>query len=325
MSWPTAHEIPRSIGHEMIAEILPVLRIGRVAHQVLASGLPGTVLAVFRRSFYLEDGQGRLACIGPPGLGDGPLNALCALPDELNWPARGLAVGMAAIPGKNRVSIGGRFAFGFAGALRWQPPGPRPDRQPEMLGRALGALAGETEARLPVEGLGRLLPVFCRNHPLPSWPQDALLRAALPPIAAFSDWLAAATEDPLAAPAETAAGLIGLGPGLTPSGDDFLGGMLIALRSFGQSGKADRLGAWLLPRAPAQTGSISLAHLACAAAGEGAAALHEALFALSTWPSEPLAPRLAALDAIGHCSGWDALTGAVFALSALSIGFHLRS
>ena len=58
---------------------------------------------------------------------------------------------------------------------------------------------------------------------------------------AMGAWLATTLDARHAAlpiPAEAAA-LIGLGPGLTPSGDDFIGGMLIALRMLGKHGAAD--------------------------------------------------------------------------------------
>ena len=85
--------------------------------------------------------------------------------------------------------------------------------------------------------------------------------------------------------------LIGLGPGLTPSGDDLLGGVLITLRALGWPQAADTLGCWLLPRARARTHAISYAHLACAAGGEGAAALHDTLATLCS----PGAPGLRAV------------------------------
>jgi hypothetical protein len=100
---------------------------------------------------------------------------------------------------------------------------------------------------------------------------------------------------------------------LTPSGDDLLGGTLIALRALGWLRVADTLADWLLPRARVRTHPISYAHLACAAGGEGSAALHDALRALCS-PDGPVARPLAALGSIGHSSGWDALAGAALVI-----------
>lgn len=114
-----------------------------------------------------------------------------------------------------------------------------------------------------------------------------------------------------------AAGLVGLGPGLTPSGDDFIGGAMVALRALGRGVIADRLAEWALPLAAAGTSRISRAHLAEAARGEGAGALHEMIEIIS-WPAGGgILSRLEAIDAVGHTSGWDALAGAAAALSAV--------
>lgn len=130
------------------------------------------------------------------------------------------------------------------------------------------------------------------------------------PGRAFLDWLAAGgTADPA---------LIGLGPGLTPAGDDFVGGAMIALRAFGLRGHADRIAAWALPLAETQTSRISRAHLASAAAGEGHEALHALLCALSG-PPKATSAAWAALDGLGHSSGRDAASGALRALALLRV------
>jgi len=122
---------------------------------------------------------------------------------------------------------------------------------------------------------------------------------------AFLGWLAGAGEPDDA--------LIGLGPGLTPAGDDFVGGAMIALRAFGQATLADRIAAWALPLAHERSNRISRAHLACAAQGEGHEALHGLLASLAI--GEPAwRQALARLDAVGHSSGRDAAAGAVLAL-----------
>lgn len=97
--------------------------------------------------------------------------------------------------------------------------------------------------------------------------------------------------------------LIGLGPGLTPAGDDFVGGAMIALRAFGHEDAADRIAAWALPLAQERTSRISRAHLECAARGEGHEALHD-------WLNGFAPADLARLARIGHTSGLDAAVGA---------------
>ena len=74
--------------------------------------------------------------------------------------------------------------------------------------------------------------------------------------------------------------LLGLGPGLTPSGDDVLCGMLVALRAVGQAGMAPELYAALAAAAPTATSPISAAFLRAAAEGLGCEALHAAIAAV---------------------------------------------
>jgi hypothetical protein len=69
--------------------------------------------------------------------------------------------------------------------------------------------------------------------------------------------------------------------------------------------QAEGLWRWLQPRLKERTSAISAAHLAAAAAGEAHEALHEALNGSLDF---------ARLDAVGHCSGWDALAGAAAVL-----------
>ena len=115
------------------------------------------------------------------------------------------------------------------------------------------------------------------------------------PAQAFLGWIAGTGKPDDA--------LIGLGPGLTPAGDDFVGGAMIALRAAGNGALADRVAAWALPLAKERTNRISRAHLQCAAAGEGHEALHDFL---KTFGKEEL-DRLAR---VGHTSGLDAAAGA---------------
>jgi len=105
-----------------------------------------------------------------------------------------------------------------------------------------------------------------------------------------------------------------MGSGLTPAGDDLIGGALIALRAVGDKATAERLGRWALRLAGSRTNRISRAHLACAASGEGHEALHLALSAILAGRSS-VGKALSALKRIGHTSGMDALSGALLALN----------
>ena len=71
-------------------ESFAVAALGEIAQSILRGHSHGAVLAVFRRSFYIQFGND-VICIGSVGLGKGPLNALAIVPDHLAWPSLGLA------------------------------------------------------------------------------------------------------------------------------------------------------------------------------------------------------------------------------------------
>ena len=257
--------------------------VGRHAAQ-LADGRTALVIARFDRSAYVRDDEGRLACIGGEGLGLGPLNALTT----------------AAEFAHARLAIGDRVALDAGNATVWRP---REIDAPARAGvsAARAALAAAMSAVTP-----RGLAMAASGDPL-----GARARRGL---AALAAWIAAndrALSDEIAA-------LIGLGPGLTPAGDDALGGAMIALRAFGRPPAADRLARAVLPLARERTSDISLAHLQAAAEGEGAAALHDTLAAIAVDDRAATIDGLQRLDRIGHSSGWDALAGAATALQALT-------
>jgi hypothetical protein len=276
------------------------------------------VVAVFSRSFYLANALGGLACIGPAGLGGGPLNMLCALPDGLDWQVAGLRTGDAVSWDGGYLLAAGRFRFSLASAVAWRPTPPPMNWDVATLAAGLVLLSRLGADQAATDGFAPLVaPLASRrlDDPGISASNSPLLQLAWPCIASLADWLASGRN---AAPPASAEILIGLGPGLTPSGDDLIGGALIALRALGHVGMAARLGEWVLPLARQRTGAISAAHLACAAAGEGSLALHDLIAALLTPDAPGLAAAVATLAAIGHSSGWDMLAGVALAAAAVA-------
>lgn len=109
--------------------------------------------------------------------------------------------------------------------------------------------------------------------------------------------------------------LLGLGPGLTPAGDDLVGGAFFGRRLLGNAGSADeaawrRAAADVRALAHGRTHPISAALLGDLLDGQGHAPLHDLAFALAV--GAPLDDALAAaarLARVGHSSGWDILAG----------------
>ncbi len=280
--------------------------MGRAARAAVAPASRGSVLAVFRRAFYVELDGGALACIGPPAMGAGPLNALARLPDGLDWRASGLVAGAPAHVGRGSLTIAGRFEFALEPAVEWSPARPADGWSRDSLAKGLAELRRVAQGFDLSGGLARLVVSDAPGGGI-------LIERGRAGAAALRNWIAGDCTNELSTNVRD---LIGLGPGLTPSGDDLVGGAMIALRALGRADDATALAQWALPVARAGTGKISLALLSCAAEGEGAEALHQAIASSAADDGDAIAAAIAALDAIGHSSGWDALAGAVAALSA---------
>ncbi|WP_344918125.1 DUF2877 domain-containing protein [Streptosporangium oxazolinicum] len=116
--------------------------------------------------------------------------------------------------------------------------------------------------------------------------------------------------------------LVGLGPGLTPSGDDVLAGLLVALHHLGGAtgaGRAVWLAGWLAAAVTfdvrGRTTPISAALLHCAARGEASGEVLAVLRGLAGRQS--LEAALHRLLQLGHTSGADLAWGLRIGLAAV--------
>ena len=174
-------------------------------------------------------------------------------------------------------------------------------------GARAAALGARAAAEAPPEGLAR--PALCPQMPAP------LTRFARPRIAAFEAWLSRPPRGADASAEAAVHGLIGLGPGLTPSGDDLLIGALALLRACGETGMHADLAQAITNAPPALTSPLSGRYLRAAANGHVGEHLHNA--AASAAAGE-LDAAIASLRGVGHCSGWDMLAGIGVALRAVA-------
>lgn len=148
------------------------------------------------------------------------------------------------------------------------------------------------------QGFGTLL-----QRRLPRFPLDR----AMPSVRALGR--AFGRDDPDAAFA-AAQPLLGLGPGLTPSGDDLVGGALFAKRLLNRTEPRWRkLGKDLSREIRSRSPVVSAALFSDLAAGRSFAPLHEIASALSMGADEAALSAARALVSIGHSSGWDMLAG----------------
>jgi hypothetical protein len=113
--------------------------------------------------------------------------------------------------------------------------------------------------------------------------------------------------------------LVGLGEGLTPSGDDFLGGLLFCVNTIqrlypGFINLDSSEQALFIESAKQRTHLISFTLLKDLSNGQAVEPLQELLHSvLSNQPPESIHPA-SCLTQIGHSTGWDLLTGALTGL-----------
>lgn len=275
--------------------LLDAIEAGSLAADRLDTISTGTLIARFATSCYADFGGqcGRgLLCLGGPDLPLGPLTVRTA----------GLPAGLA---------VGDTVSIGPSAPIVWQPPRPGNWSHSSMVSglRAVRDIASGTAA-----DTGLTVLVFGMESPsmLPGFANRA--RSAIDDLRL---WLEA-PDDRAEAPERGVRTLLGLGPGLTPSGDDFLVGMLVALSETGDDARQARLSEVVRRLAPIRTSPISTAHLLAACDGMASDALHRALRTILC-NAPALADDLNTLAAIGHSSGWDALAGAIIILDYLRL------
>lgn len=289
-----------------------VLTLGPVAADMIREPAEASVEAVFRSTFYLKSG-GQIMCFGHEDMEPGPLNCITAASATIDWRASGLECATKARISSNAITVGNTFQFSLVNSQVWEPARRGPPDLGELM-RGVVAYRRATSRRGDIDGLGQfLIPGFQPE------PCDHVCLRAEGPMFASVQWLVKAFRTPDVEPVDELGWvekLSGLGPGLTPSGDDFIGGMMIALHSLDKGGLSKVL--WLIVKkyAGQNCNPISLAHLSAASNGVGCAAIHRALAVVSKGRIDGIDTAIADVSKIGHSSGWDIMTGIVLTLEA---------
>jgi len=177
-------------------------------------------------------------------------------------------------------------------------------------------------SEVPSRGWGHLIPGMLKGMRDPTsvqkeHNQDPILQNAWPHIQQIS---LASSRQNFKMVVEEAQSLIGLGSGLTPSGDDFLGGLFFAFHflanTYPGQVKFNRssLDAFL-DRNQGKTNLISFTLMQDLSRGHGLAPLHEFVGSMASNQSNELMVSFALeLAQIGNSTGWDILTGVLAGL-----------
>jgi hypothetical protein len=291
--------------------VVPIVRCGILAREFCRHGADAEIAAVFERSLYLRSAD-MFVCVGEPSIGNGPLTLIADLGGSRKLSDLNLRRGRRAIISEQRITIGDTVELPFDDCEVWRPPRWPLPLLPDRLNEVYRAIARLTVAEAPEEGLARL---SCLHEQDTN--ETPFTRIARPRVTRFQSWLRAALDTdqmPAAASPELVQALMGLGPGLTPSGDDVLAGALALLDAL-----MERRGHAALARAITDaprglTSPLSDCLLRAAAAGLVGETLCRAVSAIISGAPET---AVATIRNIGHSSGWDMLAGIATALEVV--------
>jgi hypothetical protein len=272
----------------------------------------GKVLAVVSKAAYLLGNNGELLWIAGEGT---PMHQRCV---HVSLDLATLEAGIEYWTEDQQLSVGNAMAIDLAQTPRWQAPTLGPGAPMEVVTACFRRVLAAVQSFLPDRGLAQAMPLIATTadgqvRPAFDVPTPLLERAG-DPIRAIT---VACVRCDLGGIAVHSRSLIGLGPGLTPSGDDFVGGLLFAVHClsaayperFRWGGQSINT---LIDWACTRTNLISAAILRDMAGGQGPEPLHRVLIALLN-DGEPHRVLVAInrLIRIGHSSGWDMLAGAL--------------
>ncbi len=292
-----------------------VEQCGALARPMFRGTQQGHVTAVFDHSFYI-DIEGATACIVARNAISAPFNLVTTAAHNVSWQASGLRAASGVLFCNDSFLVANVFRFHMARAQTWTPPKPAQDWNLTTLRSGLASIRSIAVKRAPAEGLGRLI---CQSEARTA--PEALLKQAGPAVDMLRTALSASLKAPhlaLVPQFDGAHTLLGLGPGLTPSGDDFVGGIMIALHIAGHSEISDQLWRSVSAVAGERTHQIARAHLEGASKGMGSAAVHQLLNAVLAGRNGDHAELIKDIDQLGHTSGWDIIAGAICVFDLLS-------
>jgi len=276
----------------------------------------GEVLAVHARSCYLASEDGEIFAIVQQPLGNGPFSVV--IPAAHIDLLHGLSLGAAADGTGESLVLGEAIQINLGGAALWDPkayPGLSADEP--ALSRCLVEAHRAAATLSPATSLARLLP-HLQDEDLP----ETLQRVSHFPrshalIAGLADALGQRNRRSLKV---VTSSLAGLGPGLTPSGDDFLAGVLVAL-ALAHEHRPDavlvEIAALLTETAAPRTNEISAAYLRAAHAGEVTERWHPLIAAIASGHAAGVGTAAGAVMEVGETSGADMLAGFLTGIGAI--------
>jgi len=291
------------------------------ALRALEQGSTWTVLQVHAEACNLGDGSDQVVALVTPAVGPGPFSIVVELPQGSGGFADHLTAGTPAERRADSLVLGD-VRVQLEGAQAWQPrPAWAALRAAGSLPGWLDELAALLASQAPPGSLADGLDPMLGDRLLEGAAEGDLGRMALArAVEAGRKLVRGLVAADLAAASGAAGELAGLGAGLTPAGDDFLVGAMLALWSSADPAQARQTCRVLLDVAGPKTNRFSRAWMKAAAEGEAAEAWHGLVQAVIHGQGEALRRAGQRIIRQGHTSGADALTGYVVIASKTAPG-----
>lgn len=291
---------------------LPIQLAGSVASRILDNARRGRIVALFDSSFYIKTEDG-FVCVGNQNLAPCPLNLVTTAPPATNWRASGMQLDQNVNISNKAINVGNRFTFPVSGMRNWSPA-LVPSWRIVDLEYGLECFRMACRNRAELDGLGFFPVVGFR----PEQKFDTR-GVAERPIAVLREWLTSLVRNPdnnIRLDRDAVKPLIGLGPGLTPSGDDFIGGAMLALNTMHENETCRLLWESIGRTIEEISNPISYAHLEAASQEGGNSNIHLCLAAILQGSPSTIQNCLPGICQIGHTSGWDIMAGAILAFES---------
>jgi hypothetical protein len=309
MEWGIARE--RAMPHyPMLTSTLRepqsnITHMGAAARSLLAPGQCGQVLAAFSNVVYLLTTSNELVWVAS---GSAPLHRRCL---KVSAPLPRLAAGAPFSVQDHCLKLDRRLVLDSAAATLWQAPRVNRNQAVEIgaiPGRVRALAAGLDFSQAP--GLARFIPNLLRCGPdCVAATDDPVLTHAKPLVLDMADACRSQDRQRIVLGAEA---LIGFGGGLTPSGDDFLGGLLFGIRTLLAVYPGLNPFDMAIIGEPyrSRTNPISFTLLDDLAKGHAIEPLHRIVNGIleGEFPAN-VHLAIVQLTQVGHSTGWDMLAG----------------
>jgi len=311
--------IATSLQMHASSRCITVVSAGKSALNFLSNSDQWRIIAVFNRCFYCEDIAGNILCVAAPSLDKGPFTLNCDQEEFTHCPGCKEGNYLHFRDGHFYLAESHIF-FNTEKVSEWHCPLFSNQTVTPKLKNDIETLGTIAVLKAPPESLGTLIPVIlsANSSESPKSPHiftAAIQKQVLDSIQSTREIMTSIGT--VSAILSECTKLIGFGLGLTPSGDDFIAGIIMAFYNQGRFDEAHSLARRFYSLAIKRTASISLAFFRALADGLAVESYTKFIFSFGKGMSENSSP-LNRITNFGATSGWDFLAGFAFGLTLIS-------